>query len=90
MDQRAQHDGAVHHAAGDDDVGAGIQRLGNGEGAEIGIAGQHIVGERRAGEHVLQAPLTQLLDPADQLVTGHGGDLQRKPLGGDPRFHGAG
>ena len=58
MDQRAEGQRTVDGAAGDDDIGPGRKRSGNGKGAGIGheavdlIRARHLLGHRGAIEHV--------------------------------------
>jgi hypothetical protein len=80
-DQRRQRHRAVDAAAGDDDVGAGGQRRGDREGAEVGVGAHHLGREGGAGEHLGRARGAHGLDLRHQVVAQHGGDLQVHALG---------
>jgi hypothetical protein len=84
VDQRAEHDRAVDDPPGDDDIGAGIERGGDREGAEIGVGGQHAFGEGRPGEHVAHALRAHIGRAIDQLVARHRRDREREPRRRDP------
>ena len=45
VDQRAERHRAVDAAAGNDDVGARVERLRDGEGAEVGIGAEDALAE---------------------------------------------
>ena len=86
----AQGDGAVHAAADNHDIGAGIQRPGNRRGADIGVdAGQLLHGrESLAREHL--APLRKLAGALHQIIPLDHGHAQGQPLGLNPAAQGLG
>ena len=54
---RPQRQGGVGDPAGDDDVGAAAQRLGDAPSAEVGVGGEHrAITQRLAGVHVCEVP----------------------------------
>ena len=59
VDERPQGGGAVHAAAGDDDVGPRVQSLGDRPSAQVGIRAQHFLGQGFAAEHVGAALFAQ-------------------------------
>ena len=77
VDQRAQGHGAVDHAAGDDDIGARIQRRRDRERAEVGVGTRQLRGQRLAVEHLAHAARAQFFAAFQQLVTFDGADFQR-------------
>ncbi len=80
--QRAQHHGGVDAAPGDDDLRAGIQRTGDGDGAEVGVH-RHQGGRHRLATVQLGA-VGEFLLARQQVVAQHHADLDRHAgLGGN-------
>jgi hypothetical protein len=87
VNQRTQRQGAVHHAASQHDVSPTPQRLGDREGAKIGVGGDHGRGPGGAAEHLAMILGRQLGQHAAHVVAGDHRDLgrqaQRSGLGPD-------
>ena len=77
MDQRAERERAVDHPAGDDDIGAGAERVGDRKGAEIGVHAADRLFQRQAlaVEHVVQAGRGVLGGAASQVIAFDNRDL---------------
>ena len=68
MHQRTQRHGAVHHAAGDDDVGACVQCSSNRLRAQVGVDAQQLCWHGSAAEHLAHVASPEFIGPGRQVV----------------------
>ena len=80
MHQRAQHHGGIGDAAGEHDVGAGIQRCLDRQGAQVGVHGDRHGGQR--GAAVQFGHLGKVVAAGIQVVAFYQGDLHFHARGG--------
>src|SRR5262245_42098425 len=66
MDQGAQREARISHPAGDDDVGALLERIDNRSEAEVGVGGEDLVANLR--ERSLGVEVAKLMSLGEQLV----------------------
>ena len=83
MNHRSERQRGIGAAAGDHDIGAGRQRLGERKRAEVRIGAQDALAnlrERRARIEIAQlfAASEQLVDTVGEVVAHHHRDLQRR------------
>src|SRR5690606_1110238 len=81
VDHRGEGEAGVGRPPGDDDIGAALERLDDGAGAEVGVRAHDAVahgGQRRARLHVLQPDALgqQIVEPVHEVVAGDDGDLE--------------
>jgi hypothetical protein len=81
MDERTESERGVGHAAGDDDIGALIERFGDPGRAHVGVSGHHAIS--RVQQSAAGLPLTQSLDGegACEIVALDDGDTDRRTSG---------
>ena len=77
VDQRRERDSGIDAAAREHDIGAGVERCSDREGAEIGVDAHQLRRKARARLHLPDVERAQFLLAVEEIVAFHGADLQR-------------